>query len=367
MAAGPPLTAIVPSSPELVEDSEDVKEIPAAIEDDSNAWRVNLTRPPDKENELIAVASSHGAPGILAVLRTRKDYGWFVVLAIRAIEVCLQPRQPTDDPAVIFCDPVQFAMQMQELEMIDEIFQLMQHYRHLRPVQRSGLSIIETLIMDDPEWRDEVARKGGVGLICELAQTWEGSPKMLGQVMTCMAYLAAEDYLEVMLCQHGALEYVASAIRSYPANADLMTRASLALLNLTVCEPHIEELMDKEAILIVLRVMDEHPKDANLLIMLCGVLANFSVMIEVRELLALGGVFERIDSAMRLEPDNAVLQVACLKALVNYSTNTEHYMKMEELELPSLVGRTMVSHPRDVGVQKYGNYFMGERTSCPIL
>ncbi|CAK0865892.1 unnamed protein product [Prorocentrum cordatum] len=137
-------------------------------------------------------------------------------------------------------------MQMQELEMIDEIFQLMQHYRHLRPVQKSGLSIIEMLITDDPEWRDEVARKGGVGLICELARTWEGSPKMLGQVMTCMAYLAAEDYLEVMLCQHGALEYSASTMRAYPTNADLMTKTSLALLNLTVCEPHVEELIDKE-------------------------------------------------------------------------------------------------------------------------
>ncbi|CAK0865889.1 unnamed protein product, partial [Prorocentrum cordatum] len=40
--------------------------IPAAVEDDSDAWRVNLTRPPDKENELIAVAASHGAPGITA-------------------------------------------------------------------------------------------------------------------------------------------------------------------------------------------------------------------------------------------------------------------------------------------------------------
>jgi len=268
---------------------------------------------------------------------------------------------------VIFCDPVQFAMQMQELEMIDEIFQLMQHYRHLRPIQRSGLSIIETLTMDDPDWRDEVARKGGVALLCELARTWADSPKMLGQVMTCMAYLAAEDYLEVMLCQHGALEYVANTIRAYPTNTDLMTRASLALLNLTVCEPHVEELMDKEAIIPVLKVMEDHPKDANLLIMLCGVLANFSVMVEVREVLALGGVFGRIDAAMRLEPDNAVLQVACLKALVNYSTNAEHYMKMEELELPSLVGQTMVNHPHDAGVQKYGNYFMGEHTSCPFM
>jgi hypothetical protein len=348
------------------DEPEPPAEAPPKIADSAIELRVNLTRPHDRDNELVSVAAMHGAPGILAVLRTRKDYAWVVELAFRAIEICLSQRHPADAAVLRECDPIEFALQMHELEMIDEIFQIMEHYEHLMAVQRSGLAIIETLVMDDISWRDEVARKGGVALLCMLARAWEANPVLLGQVMTCMSYLAAEDYIEVMLCQHGALELVVNTMNAYMGNADLMTRASLALLNLTVCEPHVEELMDREFILTALSVMDAHPFDVNLVIMLCGVLANFSVMEEVREVLALGGMFKRIHQAMKLEPQNAVLQVACLKALVNFSTSTEHYLKMDELDLPAMVGRTMVNHPRDAGVQKYGNYFLGEHTSCPI-
>ena len=70
-------------------------------------------------------------------------------------------------------------------------------------------------------------------------------------VMTCMSYLAAEDYIEIMLCQHDALEHVAYALRHYLKNAELVTRACLALLNLTVCESHVEELVEKDAAALV--------------------------------------------------------------------------------------------------------------------
>merc|ERR1711879_1070573 len=170
-----------------------------------------------------------------------------------------------------------------------------------------------------------------------------------------------------MLCQHGALEYVAHILRHHAKNADLVTRTSLALLNLTVCEPRIEELMDKEAILPGLEVMDFHSSDVHLIIILCGVLANFSVKADVRQLLVDHHVLKRIHKTMMLDIGNAVLQVAGLKALVNYSTNALHYMKMEEEGIPKLVGNIMVEHAHDPGGQKYGNYFMGQTTSCPIL
>jgi len=330
--------------------------------------RVNLTRPPDRDNKLIKVAAMHGPPGILAVLRGRKDYGWFVVLCLRAIEVCVSPRPPSSAAqALEGCDPVAFAMQMLELEMIDEVFELMRRYSHVRDVQRAGLSILEVLTMDDPDWRDEVARKGGVTLLCEIAKQRKDSPNIMCQVMICMSYLAAEDYIEVMLCQHDALEYVAHVIRTHYKNAELATRACLALLNLTVCEPHVEELMDKQAIMPIFQVFDAHASDINLVIILCGVLANFSVKPDVRDLLVQGGVFWRLRDAMRLDPANVVLQVACLKALVNYSTNAEHYMKMEKEDIPTLVGQMMVDHAQDPGVLKYGNYFLGQHTNCPIL
>merc|ERR1711920_323978 len=124
---------------------------------------------------------------------------------------------------------------------------------------------------------------------------------------------------------------------------------------------------DKEAIIPVIRVLDEHSKDVHLVIILCGVLANFSVKEEVRNLLVEAQILNRLKAAMQLDPSNAVLQVACLKALVNYSTNAEHYMKMEELSIPSLVGKMMVDHAHDPGVQKYGNYYLGQHTNCPIL
>merc|ERR1719188_1756056 len=129
-------------------------QVPVLVDDSVNE-RINLTRPPDKDNELIKVAAVHGPPGILAVLRARREYGWFVILCLRAIEVCLA-RSPSPD-IKHQTDPVAFSMQMLELEMIDEIFQLMKHFEHLRDVQKKGLAIIELLTMEDSEWRDEVA------------------------------------------------------------------------------------------------------------------------------------------------------------------------------------------------------------------
>eukprot|EP00406_Dinophysis_acuminata_P045070 CAMPEP_0179304920 /NCGR_PEP_ID=MMETSP0797-20121207/49353_1 /TAXON_ID=47934 /ORGANISM="Dinophysis acuminata, Strain DAEP01" /LENGTH=363 /DNA_ID=CAMNT_0021014545 /DNA_START=69 /DNA_END=1160 /DNA_ORIENTATION=+ len=343
---------------------------PRSVLDVSAETRVNLTRPPDRENELIKVAAMHGAPGILAVMRARKEYGWFVTLCLRAIEICVSPRQTKTNasiPVLQECDPVAFSIQMLELEMIDEVFQVMSHFQHLREVQRAGLAIIEVLIMDDPTWRDEVVRKGGVVLLCDIARQRRDSPNMMCQVMICMSYLAAEDYIEVMLCQHEALDHVAHILRHHVKNAELVTRASLALLNLTVCEPHVEELYEMDAVLPVLHVLDAHASDVHLVIILCGVLANFSVNDGVRQQLVKEGALPRILAAMRVDPGNAVLQVAGLKALVNYSTNAEHYMVMESLGIPSYVGQVIVDHARDPGVQKYGNYFLGEHSNCPIL
>eukprot|EP00929_Paragymnodinium_shiwhaense_P010220 TRINITY_DN11475_c0_g1_i5.p1 TRINITY_DN11475_c0_g1~~TRINITY_DN11475_c0_g1_i5.p1 ORF type:complete len:248 (-),score=47.74 TRINITY_DN11475_c0_g1_i5:354-1097(-) len=204
-------TSITPVEPIVVKGSgpegDDLEDL---LEENPAETRINLTRPPDKDNELIKVAAAHGPAGLLAVLRSNQSTGWFVVLGLRAFEVCLGPRGPHIQPAFELqaCDPVEFAMQMLEMEAIDEIFELMRRYEHMRDMQRAGLAIIEVLVMDDQAWRDEVARKGGIVLLCDIAKQRRDSPKLLCQVLTCMAYLAAEDYIEVLLCQHDALEYV---------------------------------------------------------------------------------------------------------------------------------------------------------------
>lgn len=329
--------------------------------------RTNLTRPSDQDNELIKVAALHGPPGILALLRARRDYAWFVVLCLRAVEVCMGPRGVQSLPVLKECDPIAFAMQMLEMEMIDEVFLLMKEFWQVADVQRAGLSIIELLIMDDPEWRDEVARKGGAPLLCEIAKEYKDNPSIMCQVMTCMSYLAAEDYIEIMLGQHDALEYVAYVLKNNTKSAELVTRAILALLNLTVCESHVEELMDKGAVPLLLQVLDLHPHDVHVAIIACGVLANLSVSSEARQLLVDQGVFQRLANAMKLDHANAVLQVACLKALVNYTGSAEHYFAMEECGIPNLVGQAQFDHAHDAGVRKYGNYFYGHHTSCPIL
>lgn len=342
------------------------KELGTIYVDQTAETRLNLTSPSDEENELIKVAALQGPAAIAAVLRSRRDYAWFVILGLRAIEVCLGPR-PSILAHVNQCDQVAFGIQMLEMEMMEEVFDLMRQFHSLKDVQRVGLAIMELLIMDDSDWRDEVARRGGVRLLCEIAKARKDNQAMMCQVVTCMSYLAAEDYIEVMLCQHEALEYVAYCLQHYVKNQELVTRASLALLNLTVCEPHVEELMDKGALTHLLRVMDEYSGDAHIIIILCGVLANCSVNEEARQLLVEDGVFGRVMEAMRLEPGNAILQVACIKALVNYSANAEHYMLMEELDIPNQVGQVMVEHGSDAGVQKYGNLFLGQHVSCAIL
>jgi hypothetical protein len=334
--------------------------------DETAETRLNLTSPTDEENELIKVAALHGPPGICAVLRARKDYSWFVLLGLRAIEVCLGPR-PSTMSYVNECDTVSFSMQMLEMEMIDEIFVLMRQYEHLKDIQSRGLAVIELLVMDDSHWRDEVARKGGVRLLCEVARQRRDFPNIMCQVVTCMSYLAAEDYVEVMLCQHEALEYIGYIFHHYSNNAELITRSSLALLNLTCCEPHVEEFMDKGALPLLVKVLNLYKNDVNEVIILCGVLANMSVNEEARQLLVEDGIFKSILQCMQLEPHNIVLQIACIKALVNYSTNAEHYMLMEELQIPNQIGQIMVDHGADAGLQKYGNMFLGQHTSCTIL
>jgi len=365
------VTPVVPSK--LKDPADDVLSVPAdssplIIEDDAKKeMRCNLTRPPDRDNELIPVAAIHGPPGILALLRARRDYSWFVVLGLRAIEVCMGPRGPQSLPVLKDCEPVAFSMRMLEMEMIDEIFLLMKEFAAITDVQRGGLAIVELLVMDDLEWRDEVARKGGAALLCEVAKQHKDNTSIMCQVMTCMSYLAAEDYIEIMLGQHDALEHICYVLGHKTKNVELVTRAILALLNLTVCESHVEELMDKGASALVLRVFIFHPQDVHAAIIACGVLANLSVSSEVRQVLVQEGVFQHVANAMKLDPKNSVLQVACLKAVVNYTANAEHCFAMEEKGIPDLVGQAQFDHASNAGVRKYGNYFFGHHTACPIL
>jgi len=86
-----------------------------------------------------------------------------------------------------------------------------------------------------------------------------------------------------------------------------------------------------------------------------------------RILLFEDGVLSRLFVVMNLDSDNAVLQVACLKVLVSYSNNPEYYLKMDELGIPNLVERVMVEHGEDPGVQRFGNFFYGKHTYCPVL
>merc|ERR1711908_173454 len=102
---------------------------------------------------------------------------------------------------------------------------------------------------------------------------------------------------------------------------------------------------------------EHHKKDIHVVIIICGVLANLSISDEARQCLVEEGVFPKVRDAMRLDVESAVLQVACLKALVNYSQVATHYNLMEELGIPTLVTDAMVRHSDDRGVQKYGEYF----------
>lgn len=361
-----PVTPVDPLTPTTGKVYSDL-ETPAVTADNSLLTRINLTRPPDRDNELIKVAAVHGPAGILAVLRARRDYSWFVTLGLRSIEVCLGPRGPQSLPCLQECDPVAFGMQMLEMEVIDEIFLLMKQFEEIKDVQRTGLAIVELLIMDDPDWRDEVARKGGAELLCDIAKQRRDSSNIMCQVMTCMSYLAAEDYIEIMLGQHDALEYVAYCLRHSVKNIELVTRALLALLNLTVCEAHVEELTDKDALPLVVTVLEVHPDDVHVAIITCGVLANLSISDDARAQLVEWDLFPRVKAAMDLDPSNTVLQVAGMKALVNYTSNPKHYKMMLALQIDAHVEDRMLNLPDDPGVQRYGNYFFGHHTSCPIL
>jgi hypothetical protein len=258
-------------------------------------------------------------------------------------------------------------MQMLELEMIDEVFLLMQQFEHIKDVQRAGLAIVELLIMDDPEWRDEVARKGGVRLLCSLAENHRDSTNLMCQIMTCMSYMAAEDYIEIMLGQHDALQHVTHALRHHVKNIELVTRTTLALLNLTTCEAHVEEVLDKGVAQAIVNVMGVHKNDVHLTMIVCGALANLSIVDDARAQLAKAGLFPCIQTAMKLDPDNAMLQIACLKAVVNYTIEPNHYLKMQEFEIPDLVGAAMAKHGGNTNVQTYGNYFFGQGSSCAVM
>merc|ERR1719262_1245268 len=132
---------------------------------------------------------------------------------------------------------------------------------------------------------------------------------------------------------------------------------------MTVCEPHVEELMDKGAFPGVMKAFGQHSHDVHLAVIMCGILANFSVLETARTVLVSLGVFPLIVATMQLEPDNAVLQTACLKAIVNYSMNGDHYNKMLECGVPTLVEQAQTTHVHDVAVQKYANFFNAQYNS----
>jgi hypothetical protein len=64
--------------------------------------------------------------------------------------------------------------------------------------------------------------------------------------------------------------------------------------------------------------------------------------------------------------------IACIKALVHYSTDPDYYMLMEEEGIPAHIGKLMVENGKDVTIQKYGNVFLGAHSfgldiRCAIL
>ena len=92
----------------------------------------------------------YGPPGILAVMRSRKDYTWITILGLRAIEVCLRPRTSAQPAFLRSCDPVAFSIQMLEMEMIDEVFMLMKKCSHLKGVRLFHTLLVATLTRRGP-------------------------------------------------------------------------------------------------------------------------------------------------------------------------------------------------------------------------
>jgi hypothetical protein len=329
----------------------------------SAAKRLNLSTPSDAENELIKVAALKGPDAIFTVMRSPAGSGfsWFVTLSFRAIEVCLGPR-PSSVPNVNSCDPYGFSLRMLELHAIDDIFHFMTEYSRVRVVQKIGLGIIELLIMDSVPWRHEVMRKGGGALVCNVGERFKDDPEMICNVVTVMAYLAAEDYAELILVQYKALDAVVRALKMFPWHADLQTRAALALLNLTQASHHSQEFRRLGGVPLLCAVMRKHRFDISLVIIFLGIVSNTSCSVDTRAVMVKEGIFATIKSSFGLDESNLVLQIACIKALVHYSTDPDYYLLMEEEGIPAIIGKLMVENGKDVTIQKYGNIFLGAHT-----
>eukprot|EP00928_Gymnodinium_smaydae_P013115 TRINITY_DN14782_c0_g5_i1.p1 TRINITY_DN14782_c0_g5~~TRINITY_DN14782_c0_g5_i1.p1 ORF type:complete len:350 (-),score=68.16 TRINITY_DN14782_c0_g5_i1:135-1184(-) len=325
--------------------------------------RLSALRLVDDENELIKAAATRGPRAVVAVMRGHPEYAWFAALCLQAMEAILVPhsREEKDDTAAI-------VGQMLDMDVLEDVVLTMRRFPMQSDVQWYGLSIIARIAEDDSKARDEVARRGGCELICAIAGRHMNNPRLLYQVMRCVAYLAAEDYIEVMLCGHGALEHVAFILREYADNVELVTQTSTALLNLTACEHHVETLQALGALPNTLRAFESVlATDKQGATLLCGVLANLSVSYEAREFLVEFGVFQMIAAAMKLDAENAELQLAGLKSIVNYTLRGDHVEKMANAGLPQLVDVARQSHPKDVELQKYANYFKGNYTGCPLM
>ncbi len=76
------------------------------------------------------------------------------------------------------CDAVEFSNRMLEMEMSQPLFQLIRIHFERRDVLLSGLNIIELLVVDSRDWRDEVARSGGVELLCDVLTDYKDDPQV---------------------------------------------------------------------------------------------------------------------------------------------------------------------------------------------
>jgi hypothetical protein len=215
-------------------------------------------------------------------------------------------------------------------------------------------------------------RKGGGALVCDVGERFKDDPEMICNVVTVMAYLAAEDYAELILVQYKALDAVVRALKMFPWHTDLQTRAALALLNLTQAGHHSQEFRRLGGVPLLFAVMRKHRYDVSLVIIFLGILSNTSCNVHTRAVMVKEGIFATIRHAFSLDESNLVLQIACIKALVHYSTDPDYYMLMEEEGIPSHIGKLMVENGKDVTIQKYGNVFLGAHSfgldiRCAIL
>ncbi|CEM13744.1 unnamed protein product [Vitrella brassicaformis CCMP3155] len=391
---------------------------PREIEDSTARSRRLLISPEDQENQLLKIACVHGPAALLTCLLSRQDVWWWVRMGLRAVEVAIGPR-PTDIPYVDECDPTAYAQEMIEMGFMEPLVAVLLAYiapdsytqspRRARPsilpaadepqqptdaqkgpaaaptalanihqqqqqqqaakgprvnlnfmeLQTIGLKIVERLVTDDVQWRTEICRVGGVPWLCEVGREYRERAAVLSRVVGVIAFLAAEEPLEVFLQRHDALDRVLYAICAFPDDREMVTKALLALLNLTKAQGHVLEVMERDLGLLPVLVLGRHwHLDVAIMTILCGVLAHLASNPSSRQTLVDNNIFDTLKSALRLDTANATLQAAALKAVVPFALNKDFWTKMEEEGIIDLVAAALVEHPTDVAVMKYGEFLM---------